>query len=89
MFASIETFNRHNFIGVQIDHLDKHPCVIETLDLGDVLVRDEDLFRHTNILLVITHLNNFITRVLILSTGNILDEIVPMNQLCIESLLLH
>ena len=84
IFASIETFNRHNLIAVQINPLDKHPCVIEALDLGDALFEEADLMRLTNINPVITHLNSFVAGEKLLSSRHILIEEVPMNQLHLE-----
>ena len=79
IFASIETFNRHNLIVRQINPLDKYPCVIEALDLGDALVQEVDFIRLTNILLVVPHLDDLGTRVLIFSSGPILVEEVGMD----------
>ena len=88
IFASIETFNRDNLIVVQLNPLDKHPCVIEAFDLGDVLEREDDHIRHTNINPVITHLNSFAAGEKLVSILHILDEEVPTNQLHLEPLLL-
>ena len=88
IFASIETFNRHNLIAPQFNPLDKHPCVIEALNLGDVLVIEVDLMRLTNINPVITHLNSFAAGKKLVSILHILDEEVPTNQLHLEPLLL-
>ena len=89
IFASIETFNRHNLIASQINLLDKHPSVIEALDLGDVTELEVDLMRLTNINPVITHLNSFAAGEKLVSILHILGEEVPTNQLHLEPLLLQ
>ena len=77
--APTEAFDGPDLVVPQPDPLDIHPGFIEPLDLGDALATEVDIIRLTNILLVVPHLDDLGTRVLIFSSGPILVEEVGMD----------